>query len=116
MKIKINNEEIELLYSFRMHLYFENLAQHSLDPSNMNSQDLAYLLYSVICATLDKQNKELPDWHTFLNIVDDNGGNVYMLKFVNWFVEQVKNEYILLEEKEDKDKEEQPVSKKKKKS
>ena len=43
MKLKINNEEIELVYSFRSAVYFEQIAGHNLDFTKMSQNDLITL-------------------------------------------------------------------------
>lgn len=105
MKLKIGNEELELVYSFRSSIYFESITGHSLDFTKLTSNDLITLFYSVFVATLQKAKKPIIAMTDFLDIVDDNGGEKCLVDFSNWYIGIMKNQFELLaEEKEDKEK------------
>ena len=105
MKLKIGNEELELVYSFRSSIYFEQITGHSLDFTKLTSNDLITLFYSVVVATLQKAKKPVISMLDFLDIVDDNGGEKCLVDFSNWYIGIVKNQYELLaEENEGKEK------------
>ena len=105
MKLKIGNEELELVYSFRSSIYFESIAGHSLDFTKLTSNDLITLFYSVVVASLQKAKKPVISMLDFLDAVDDNGGEKCLVDFSNWYIAIMKAQYELLaEEKEDKEK------------
>lgn len=113
MKLKIGNEELELAYSFRSSIYFEQIAGHSIDFTKLNANDLITLFYSVFVASLQKAKKPIITMVDFLDIIDENGGEKCLVDFSNWYIEIMKAQYELLaEEKEDK---ETPVKASKKK-
>ena len=105
MKLKIGNEELELVYSFRSSIYFESITGHSLDFTKLTSNDLITLFYSVVVASLQKAKKPVISMLDFLDAVDDNGGEKCLVDFSNWYIAIMKAQYELLtEEKEDKEK------------
>ena len=105
MKLKIGNEELELVYSFRSSIYFESITGHSLDFTKLTSNDLITLFYSVVVASLQKAKKPVISMLDFLDTVDDNGGEKCLVDFSNWYIAIMKAQYELLaEEKEDKEK------------
>ena len=105
MKLKIANEELELVYSFRSSIYFESITGHSLDFTKLTSNDLITLFYSVVVASLQKAKKPVISMLDFLDAVDDNGGEKCLVDFSNWYIGIMKAQYELLtEEKEGKEK------------
>ena len=105
MKLKIGNEELELVYSFRSSIYFESITGHSLDFTKLTSNDLITLFYSVVVASLQKAKKPVISMLDFLDIVDENGGEKCLVDFSNWYIGVVKSQYELLaEEKEGNEK------------
>ena len=105
MKLKIGNEELELVYSFRSSIYFESITGHSLDFTKLTSNDLITLFYSVVVASLQKAKQPVISMLDFLDAVDDNGGEKCLVDFSNWYIAIMKAQYELLdEEKEGKEK------------
>ena len=105
MKLKIGNEELELVYSFRSSIYFESITGHSLDFTKLTSNDLITLFYSVVVASLQKAKQPVISMLDFLDTVDDNGGEKCLVDFSNWYIAIMKAQYELLtEEKEGKEK------------
>lgn len=114
MKLKIGSEELELVYSFRSSIYFEQIAGHNLDFNKLSANDLITLFYSVFVASLQKAKKPVITMIDFMDIVDDNGGEKCLVDFSNWYIDIIKAQYELLtEEKEEKEKPTK-ISKKKK--
>ena len=113
MKLKFNNEDIELVYSFRSNIYFESIQGKNIDLQNLTSQDIVTLFYCVFISTLQKQKKPIIDMLSFLDVIDDNGGDKVIVDFSNWYVNVLKTQFELLE---DDNKEEEKPSKKKKKN
>lgn len=114
MKLKIGSEELELVYSFRSSIYFEQIAGHNLDFNKLSANDLITLFYSVFVASLQKAKKPVITMIDFMDIVDDNGGEKCLVDFSNWYINIIKAQYELLtEEKEEKEKPTKTSKKKK---
>lgn len=114
MKLKIGSEELELVYSFRSSIYFEQIAGHNLDFNKLSANDLITLFYSVFVASLQKAKKPVITMIDFMDIVDDNGGEKCLVDFSNWYIDIIKAQYELLtEEKEEKEKPTKTSKKKK---
>lgn len=103
MIFKLNeNDSVELKYSFRSSIYFEQIANHNLDLSNLTQNDLITLFYSVVIASLQKAKKPIITMLDFLDIIDDyNDGEKCILEFSNWFIEVMKAQYEILNSTED---------------
>ena len=101
MKIRIGEEELELVYSFRSSIYFEQIAGHSLDFTNLTPNDLITLFYSVVIASLQKSKKPIITMLDFLDVVDENGGDKCLVEFSNWFIDVLKAQYEVLNSTED---------------
>ena len=112
MKLKIKEDEIELVYSFRSSIYFEQITGHNIDLSNLTQNDLITLFYCVVIASLQKAKKPIITMLDFLDVVDDNDGEKCILEFGNWFVEAMKAQYEVLESTEDNKKKKTPAKKK----
>lgn len=112
MKLKINNEELELVYSFRSAVYFEQIAGHNLDFAKMSQNDLITLFYCVVIASLQKAKKPIISMLDFLDAIDDNNGEKCIVDFSNWYVKTVTAQYEVLNSMED-DKKPAKTSKKK---
>lgn len=99
MIFKLNeNETVELKYSFRSAIYFEQITNKNVDLQNFNSNDLITLFYSVVIASLQKANKPIITMLAFMDCIDDyNGGEKCIVEFVNWYVEVMKAEYEVIE-------------------
>lgn len=103
MTLKISETEtLELKYSFRSSIYFETISGHNLDLQNLSGNDLIVLFYAVFVASLQKEGRPIIDMMTFLDIVDENGGDKCLLAFSRWYVDQIKLQWDLEEEPEEK--------------
>lgn len=117
MKIKLlNGEELELVNSFRVFMYFEEIAQHPLDFSNLTSNDLLILFYSVFISSLQKAKKSIITYLEFLDIIDENGGDRCVLEFTNFYIDLIKKQYSVLEDMQDEKKDDEPKDDSKKKN
>lgn len=114
MKLKINGEEIELIYSFRANVYFEQITGHAADFSNINSNDLITLFYCNVISSLQKAKKPTISMVDFLDVVDENDGEKCILDFSNWYVKVIQAQYEILESTEET-KEENTIKPSKKK-
>lgn len=116
MKIKINDNELELVYSFRSSIYFEQITKKNIDFTDFNSNDLLTLFYCVVLASLQKAKLDIITFNDFMDVVDDNGGEQCLLQFSNWYVKVIGAQYELLNytnNDEQEDKKEKKASKKK---
>ena len=113
MKLKIKEDEIELVYSFRSSIYFEQITGHNIDLSNLTQNDLITLFYCIFIASLQKAKKPIIDMLTFLDIVDDNGGDKVIIEFSNWFIDVMRAQYEVLNSVEDDGKQKDNPAKKK---
>lgn len=114
MKIKFNDKEIELVYSFRSNVYFEQINGKTIDFSNFSSNDLITLFYCVFIASLQKAKLPIIKMEDFLDVVDDNGGEKCVIEFSNWYVETLNAQFELLESGQNE--EDEPKKKKVKKA
>lgn len=97
MKFTINNEEYELIYSFRSNIYFEQISGHTMDLNNLSANDLITLFYCIVISTLQKNKRPVITMLDFLDAVDDNGGEKCILEFSEWYVEVMKAQYEVLD-------------------
>ena len=112
MIIKINGEEIELQYLFRSNMYFEQIAGHKLNFENITAQDLSYLVYAVVYGTLQKLEKPVMTFLDFQNVRDDNGGDLFVYKFSQWYANEQKKQWDMINSfEEDKDSKKQSKKK-----
>ena len=93
MKLKLPGYELELVYSFRSNIYFERIAEHSVDFTNMKSEDLLTLFYSVVIASLQKAKQPIISMLDFMDVLDDNGGEKCLVDFTNWYIQTVSAQY-----------------------
>lgn len=87
MKINIKNRELELHYSLRILINYEEITGKSLDMSDFNSfSNLSKLFYAAVLASLQYNRMPLDvSWEDFLDFIDDNDGIKLMSEFGNWF-------------------------------
>lgn len=104
MKLKINNEEIELVYSFRSAVYFEQIAGHNLDFAKMSQNDLITLFYCVVIASLQKAKKPVITMLDFMDAIDENNGEKCIIDFSNWYVQTITAQYEVLNSMDDEKK------------
>ena len=104
MLFKLNdNKEVELKYSFRSSIYFEQITGHNLDLANMSQNDLISLFYCVVIASLQKAKEPIITMLDFLDAIDDfNNGEKCIIDFGNWFVDVMKAQYEVLTDENDK--------------
>ena len=104
MTLKFNDQDIELKWSFRSNIYFEQIQGENLDFTNMKSNDLLMLFYCCFITTLQKNKKEIIALTDFLDVLDDNGGEKCLYDFSNWYIQQMTAQYDFVASTEDKDK------------
>lgn len=90
MKVTIKNQTLDLHYSMRIYIIYEQMMDKSIDPADFNKMtNVITLLYATILATL--QYKRLPaslDWNDFVDWVDEQGDSL-IIDFSNWFISEV---------------------------
>lgn len=118
MKVKINGKEIELHYSFRIFIIYENITGENVDYSNFQSiKQLTTLFCSCIIASAQKDKIELDlTYDKFMDFLDENGGYQMLNEFTIWFASQVEmNTKLLDKEEEEQDATKELIAKSKKK-
>lgn len=90
MKINIKGKEIELKYSMRSLIYFENIMNKAFDPQNVTTMDLTVLFL----ATLLASDKTLQ--LTFDELIDaiDETPQIFV-DYTTWFVEEIAKQNML---------------------
>lgn len=97
MKIKLNEKEYELRYSFRMMMIYEQIAGKTLDWQHLTTQDLVILFYATVIATLQYNKNSTPlKYDDFLNWIDDNGSDMLLVEFANWYAAAVTHQAELV--------------------
>lgn len=115
MFFKLNeNKEVELKYSFRSSIYFEQITGHNIDLSKLTQNDVVTLFYCVVIASLQKAKEPVIPMLDFLDAIDDfNGGEKCILEFGNWYVDVLKAQFEVLDSTEDNKKKKETAKKKK---
>lgn len=99
MEITFKGHKLELHYSMRMYIIYENIVGNSLDTTDNSYTNLITLIYAALKSTL-KYNK-LDDNISFddvIEFVDDNDGVVFTAKFTQWLEEQVTRQATAVRE------------------
>lgn len=89
MKIIIKNTELELHYSMRMYIIYENIMGKSLSFENTNSYtSLVVLFYSAIASTIQKNKLNLViDYDDFMDWLDEH--SAALQEFSEWFAKNI---------------------------
>ena len=105
MKINIKNQELELAYTMRTYILFENIQGQSLSFENLNSYtSLIVLFYSAIVATIQKRKLDITiSYDEFIDWLDDNNGENMIKEFSEWFTTQLTNNLALQDAEEEKE-------------
>lgn len=118
MKFKLNeNEEVELVYSFRTNVYFEQIQNKPIDFTNFSSNDVLVLFYCCVISSMQKAKKPIISMLDFLDAIDDyNNAEQSIVDFSNWYVGVIKAQYEVIDsiDNEKEKKETKKESKKKK--
>lgn len=96
MKINIQNKEIELKYSFRALLIYENIQKKSFEPNSLT--DIIVYIYSTILASDKTLNLEFDD---FLEYLDENPNVIN--DFTEWLQDNVNKQAQLSPEQPKED-------------
>lgn len=116
MKLKLNEkDELELVYSFRTMIYFENIQGKTIDfePGKFTTNDLLVLFYCVFITSLQKAKKPIIPMTDFLDIIDLNNGEQSLIEFANWFTDIMTSQNDLANSLSDEEKKDASQAKKK---
>jgi hypothetical protein len=92
MRIKIKEKELELHYSMRIHILYENIMNQTLSNSDKvgTTTSMIVLMYCAIVASMQyyRMNETL-SYDDFLDWVDQQGPSIFT-EFGQWFTESVE--------------------------
>lgn len=104
MKIKFNDNELEMHYSQRIYMMFEEIQGKSLNLENLTAFDVNTLFYVCVLSTMQYNHiEDKLSFTDFLNWIDDNGNDVLVAEFANWFVSILQQQADLVNKKDLKD-------------
>ena len=89
MKIHINDTDLELHYSMRMYIIYENIMGKALSFDNSNSYtSLVVLFYSAIVSTIQKNKLNLIiNYDDFMDWIDEHPSSLQ--EFSEWFAKNI---------------------------
>lgn len=92
MKIKLNDKELELVYSIRTLYIYEQQMDEPLDYTKLNKlYVILSLFYCNILATLQSRHEPLDlTWDDFIAWLDTNGGYPLVYDYITWFNKQLE--------------------------
>lgn len=97
MKVNIKDHELDLHYSLRIYMIYENIEGTSLESLNANSiTSTISLIYATLVSTL-KYNKieEKLTLEDVIEFLDNNGGMKFVNEFSLWFTSEVNKDLAL---------------------
>lgn len=105
MIIKIKDKEIELCYTMRMFIIYENITGENIDFNNMQSlKQVTTLLLACIIASAQKAKKELNlDYSEFMDWLDENGDYSLINDFAIWLAKEIETKVSLLKKEEEQE-------------
>lgn len=117
MKIKIKEQELELHYSLRIYMFYENIMGHSIDMQTISSYtSLVVLFYSAILATLQYEHKNLDiTYDEYMDWLDSQQHTI-LSDFASWFIKNVEVSAKVTPIKDSSDESTGSLAKKKSKS
>lgn len=90
MKINIKGKELELHYSMRIHILYENIMNQSLSAVQGNTTSLVVLMYCAIMASIQKVRMNLTvSYDEFMDWLDEQKPDIFG-EFSKWFAESVE--------------------------
>lgn len=95
MTLKINDQDIELKYSFRSLMYYEQGTGKPFDFSNITPQSMLDMFFYIVIASLQKARQPVITMLDFLDVLDENGGEKCIGEFGYWFVDAMRKEYAV---------------------
>lgn len=105
MKVKVKDTELELFYTMRMFIIYENITNETVDFNKMGStKQLTTLLLA--CMMASAQKKDIPftmKYEEYMDWLDENGGYVLVGEFATWFANELETRYSYIQENDNKD-------------
>ena len=114
MKINIKGKELELHYSMRSFVIYEEITGKSLNLEDINNlSSIINLFYANVLATMQYNNMNLDlTYNDFWNYVDENGGVNLITEFSQWYMEQLQAQADFNKRKPQKPEDEKKTGKK----
>lgn len=118
MKIHLKQGEVELHYSMRSFVIYEEITGKSLNLEDINSLSaIVNLFYANVLASMQYAGMELTlTYNDFWNYLDDNNGPELIRQFSEWYMEHLKAQADFNKIKSKTEEEIQQASKKPKKA
>lgn len=88
MKVDIDNKEVNLKYTFRAYMIFEQIVGHSF--AGINLTEFITLFYSVLMAS---DTELTTDYDKFIDWLDENPNKLG--EFTKWLTENIKKQNAL---------------------
>lgn len=116
MKVKIGEREIEMHYSFRMYILYENRLGESVDFTKLNNYTYTLnLFYCAVLSSMQYHKMELDlEFDEFMDWADTKEGMSTIPEFLGWYFENFKFQEEILSNAEEKLKAEATEKNKKK--
>lgn len=116
MKIIFREKELELHYSMRIYIIYENIMGTNVDPNDMKSYtSIISLFYAALVASLQYHKMDSNvTYDEFIDWLDDNAQSK-INEFSEWFVKSIIAQQDKVDAVQEKELEKQPKSKSKKK-
>lgn len=113
MKITINGKEIEMHYSMRSFVIYEELTGKSLNFDDLNSLSaIVNLFYANVLASMQYNKMELNfTYDDFWNYIDDNGATELIQEFSEWYMSHLQAQADFNAKKPSKEKVEKTAKK-----
>ena len=104
MTITIKDLTIDLKYSMRMYIIYENITDEPVDYSKMNSMRvLSTLFYSTIISTLQANKQSLDmNFDEYMDWLDENNGVNILSEYATWLSKQLEVQFELDPQKQKK--------------
>lgn len=99
MKVKIGEREIEMHYSLRMYMLYENIVGESVDYSKFNSfTDMLNLFYCAVLSSMQYHKMELDlKFDEFIDWIDTDKGIIGFTEFSAWYIEHLQLQQELID-------------------
>lgn len=95
MKINIKGKEVELRYTFRSLILFENIANKTFDPTDLKMTDI--ILY-MLCTILASDKTVELKFDELVDMIDEDPK--IMEEFSNWLIAEYKKQMFMAQDTE----------------
>ena len=92
MKIQVNGKDMELHYSMRSFVIYEEITGRSLNLEDINSlSSIVNLFYANVLASMQYNGMELTmTYNDFWNYLDDHNGPMLIKEFSEWYMKHLE--------------------------